>query len=47
VKLGPDRLIYISDSQLNRAPQYNAGRDLRQRPYALYRAAIDADPAQY
>jgi sugar lactone lactonase YvrE len=47
VKLGPDRLVYITDSQLNRAPQYNDGRDLRQRPYKLYRAAIDADPAQY
>jgi sugar lactone lactonase YvrE len=47
VCLAPDRLIYITDSQLNRSPAYNAGQDLRDRPYKLYRAAIDADPAQY
>ena len=47
VRLGPDRLIYITDSQLNRAPNFNDGKDLRERPYRLYRAAIDADPGQY
>ncbi len=47
VRLGPDRLIYITDSQLNRAPNFNGGIDARERPYKLYRAAIDADPAQY
>ena len=47
VRLGPDRLIYITDSQLNRAPNFTGGADLRERPYRLYRAAIDADPGQY
>jgi sugar lactone lactonase YvrE len=47
VKLGPDRAIYVTDSQLDRAPAWNGGRDLREPPYILYRAAIDADPAQY
>ncbi len=47
VKLGPERLVYITDSQLNRMPSLSGGRDLRQPPYKLYRAAIDADPAQY
>jgi sugar lactone lactonase YvrE len=47
VKLGPDRLLYITDTQVNRMPQWNGGRDLRQPPFTLYRAAIDADPAQY
>ncbi len=47
VRLGPDRLIYISDSQLNRSPNFTGGPDLRERPYRLYRAANDADPAQY
>lgn len=47
VKLGPDRLLYITDTQVNRMPAWNGGRDLRQPPYTLYRAAIDADPAQY
>jgi sugar lactone lactonase YvrE len=47
VRLGPDRTIYISDSQLNRAPAFTGGADVRERPYRLYRAASDADPAQY
>lgn len=47
VKLGPERIVYVTDSQLNRAPLLNDGRDLRQPPYLLYRAAIDGDPAQY
>jgi sugar lactone lactonase YvrE len=47
VKLGPDRIVYITDSQIDRAPQWNNGQDLRTPPYRLYRAAIDADPAQF
>jgi sugar lactone lactonase YvrE len=47
VKLGPDRLIYVTDTQVNRMPDFNGGQDLRTPPYRLYRAAIDADPAQY
>jgi len=47
VKLGPDRIVYITDSQVNRMPNWQGGRDLRTPPYRLYRAAIDADPAQY
>jgi len=47
VKIGPDRTIYVTDSQLDRAPTWNGGRDLREPPYLVYRAAIDGDPAQY
>ena len=47
VKLGPDRLVYVTDTQVNRMPSFNGGRDLRTPPYRLYRAAMDADPAQY
>jgi sugar lactone lactonase YvrE len=47
VKIGPDHIVYISDSQLDRAPAWNDGRDLREPPFILYRAAIDAEPAQY
>jgi sugar lactone lactonase YvrE len=47
VKLGPERIVYITDSQLNRSPDWNGGQDLRELPYRLYRAAIDADPAQF
>jgi sugar lactone lactonase YvrE len=47
VKLGPDRIVYVTDSQVDRMPIFNGGQDLRTPPYRLYRAAIDADPAQY
>lgn len=47
VKLGPDRIVYVTDSQVNRMPEFNGGVDRRERPFTLYRAAIDADPAQY
>lgn len=47
VKLGPERIVYITDSQLDRSPDWNDGQDLREPPYVLYRAAIDADPAQF
>jgi sugar lactone lactonase YvrE len=47
VKLGPDRIVYVTDSQVNRMPAWHGGRDLRTPPYRLYRAAIDADPAQF
>lgn len=47
VKLGPDRILYVTDSQVNRMANWNGGRDERVRPFTLYRAAIDADPAQY
>ena len=47
VKLGPDRIVYVTDSQVDRMPAFNDGEDRRTPPYTLYRAAIDADPAQY
>lgn len=47
VKLGPDRIVYVTDSQVNRMPGFNGGVDRRERPFTLYRAAIDADPAQF
>jgi len=47
VSLGPDRILYVTASQLNRAPAFNGGTDLRENPFALYRMASDADPAGY
>jgi sugar lactone lactonase YvrE len=48
--LWPDSLsvangwIYVTANQLHRQPQYHDGKDLRQRPFALFRAKIDAAP---
>ena len=47
IELAPDRTIYITSSQIHRGPQYNRGVDRRERPYRLFRAAIDADPGQF
>ena len=47
VKLAPDGLISITDSQVNRSPDWNDGRDLREPPYCFYRAAVNAGPAQF
>jgi sugar lactone lactonase YvrE len=47
VRIGPDRIVYVTDSQMDRMPIWHGGTDLRTPPYAVYRAAIDADPAQY
>ncbi len=47
VALGPDRIMYVTSSQLNRSPKFGNGTDRRERPYRLFRAASDADPAGY
>jgi sugar lactone lactonase YvrE len=47
IKLGPDRIVYVTDSQVSRLPAWTGGVDRRQPPFTLYRAAIDGDPAQY
>jgi sugar lactone lactonase YvrE len=47
VRVAPDRRLYVTDSQLNRLPGMNGGQDRREPPYRLYRAANDADPAQF
>ena len=47
VTLGPDRIIYVTSSQINRSPQFAGGVDRREKPYRLFRAASDADPAGY
>lgn len=41
----PDRWLYITAAQVNRRPEYNRGRDLTVRPYAILRMRIDAGPA--
>lgn len=42
---GPDGYLYFTANQLHRQPSFHAGKDLRQKPYLLYRVRIDAAPA--
>jgi sugar lactone lactonase YvrE len=34
---GPKRELYVTTSQIHRVPKYNAGKDKRKGPFALYR----------
>ncbi|SHH41333.1 L-dopachrome tautomerase-related protein [Bradyrhizobium erythrophlei] len=36
--------LYFTANQLHRSAQFNEGKDLRQKPYALFRIKIDAGP---
>lgn len=38
--------LYVTANQLHRQPVYQQGKDLRVRPYALFRTRIDAAPVQ-
>src|ERR1700736_4723105 len=42
--LGMHGTLYITSSQVNRLPVFNAGQDLRQPPYFLYKVQTDATP---
>src|SRR6267154_271 len=42
--LGKDGTLYITSTQVNRLPVFNAGQDLRRPPYFLYKVQTDATP---
>lgn len=39
-----DGYLYFTANQLHRQPQFHEGRDLREKPYSLFRVKIDAGP---
>lgn len=39
-----DGYLYFIANQLHRQPQYQQGKDLREKPYSLFRTRIDAEP---
>ena len=41
-----DGHLYFTANQLHRQARYNEGRDLRQKPYVLFRVPIDAGPVR-
>lgn len=45
MSIGPDGYLYFTANQLHRQPGFHAGKDLRQKPYSLFRIRIDAAPA--
>lgn len=45
LSIGPDKYLYFIANQLNRQADYHYGKDLREKPYSLFRIKIDELPA--
>lgn len=41
-----DGWLYVTANQLHRQPPFNEGRDLREKPYQLFRIEVDAEPVR-
>jgi hypothetical protein len=41
-----DGFLYGTANQLHRQPRFHEGKDLRQKPYVLFRVRIDASPVR-
>lgn len=46
LSLAADGYLYVTVNQLHRGASFNRGRDLRRRPFTLFRVRIDAEPVQ-
>lgn len=46
LSLGPDGYLYFTANQLHRQPGFHGGRDLREKPYVLFRVKVDAKPVR-
>jgi sugar lactone lactonase YvrE len=44
LSLAMDGYLYVTANQLHRQARYNKGRDLRHKPYTLFRIRVDAQP---
>jgi sugar lactone lactonase YvrE len=44
LSLAADGHLYFTANQLHRQAQFNGGKDLRQKPYPLFRVRVDAGP---
>lgn len=44
LSLANDGYLYFIANQLHRQPSFNNGEDLREKPYSLFRVAVDAEP---
>lgn len=44
LSLATDGYLYVTANQLHRQAKFNMGRDLRNKPYTLFRVRIDAQP---
>lgn len=44
LSLASDGYLYVTENQLHRQARFHKGRDLRQKPYTLFRVHVDAQP---
>lgn len=44
MSIATDGYLYVTANQLHRQPKYQEGKDLRRKPYVLFRVRIDAKP---
>lgn len=44
MSLATDGYLYFTANQLHRQPSFHNGNDLREKPYSLFRIAVDAQP---
>jgi len=44
MSIAADGYLYFTANQLHRQAQFHEGRDLREKPYTLFRTKIDAGP---
>jgi sugar lactone lactonase YvrE len=46
LSISGDGYLYFTANQLHRQPQFHGGKDLREKPYMLYRVKIDGGPVR-
>ena len=46
LSLGVDHYLYFTANQVHRQAAFNGGIDMREKPYVLFRIAVDADPVR-
>ena len=46
MSIANDGYLYVTANQLHRQPKYQEGKDLRRKPYVLFRVKIDAQPVR-
>ena len=46
MSVATDGYLYVTANQLHRQPRYQEGKDLRRKPYVLFRVRIDAQPVR-
>ena len=44
LSLATDGYLYFTVNQLHRGPRFQRGKDLRERPFGLFRVRVDASP---